>query len=97
MFIAFNSTFLPLFAVGFIGQPRRVVTYAPNLQFLNVWVSISAFVLGLSMLVFLFNLVYSLLFARVPRRAKPVGLAVDRVAAALARARPELRSDPDLR
>ena len=27
MFIAFNSTFFPLFAVGFLGQPRRVVTY----------------------------------------------------------------------
>ena len=27
MFIAFNSTFAPLFALGFLGQPRRVVTY----------------------------------------------------------------------
>ena len=57
MFISFNSTFAPLFAIGFLGQPRRVVTYPSNLQFLNDWVSVSAFVLGLSMLVFLCNFV----------------------------------------
>ena len=71
MFLAFNSTFLPLFAVGFLGQPRRVVTYASNLQFLNDWVSASAFVLGLSMLVFIANLVYSLLFAQVRAERNP--------------------------
>ena len=37
-------------------MPRRVVTYPANLQALNDWVSVSAFVLGLSMLVFLVNL-----------------------------------------
>ena len=31
MFIFFNSTFLPLFAVGMLGQPRRVFEYARNL------------------------------------------------------------------
>ena len=46
MFIAFNSTFAPLFALGFLGMPRRVVTYPSNLQALNDWVSVSAFVLG---------------------------------------------------
>jgi cytochrome c oxidase subunit 1 len=71
MFISFNSTFAPLFAVGFLGQPRRAVTYAHNLQFLNDWVSVSAFVLGLSMLVFLYNFVYSLLFARIPAPQNP--------------------------
>ena len=94
MFLAFNSTFAPLFAVGFLGQPRRVVTYPQHLQFLNDWVSVSAFVLGLSMLVFLFNLVYSLVFVRMPRREQPVGLPVARVAAALAGAGPRLRPDP---
>jgi cytochrome c oxidase subunit 1 len=73
MFIAFNSTFLPLFAVGLMGQPRRVVTYASNLQPLNIWVSVSAFVLGLSMLVFLYNLIYSLGFARVRAARNPWG------------------------
>ncbi len=73
MFLAFNSTFAPLFALGFMGMPRRVVTYPSNLQGLNVWVSVSAFVLGLSMLVFLFNLVYSQLFVREPAPANPWG------------------------
>jgi cytochrome c oxidase subunit I len=73
MFIAFNSTFAPLFAIGFLGQPRRVVTYPHNLQFLNDWVSVSAFVLGFSMLIFLYNFVYSLLFARVRAPANPWG------------------------
>ncbi|MGZ3481668.1 MAG: cbb3-type cytochrome c oxidase subunit I, partial [Myxococcaceae bacterium] len=71
MFLAFNSTFLPLFAVGMLGMPRRVSTYAPHLQFLNDWVSVSAFVLGASMLVFLANFLYSLVIARVPAASNP--------------------------
>jgi cytochrome c oxidase subunit 1 len=71
MFVAFNSTFAPLFAIGFEGQSRRGVTYAPHLQFLNDWASVSAFVLGASMLVFLYNLVYSLAVARVPAPSNP--------------------------
>jgi cytochrome c oxidase subunit 1 len=71
MFIAFNSTFAPLFAVGFLGQPRRVITYASNLQGLNDWVSVSAFVLGISMLVFLYNVVVSQLIRREPEVANP--------------------------
>jgi cytochrome c oxidase subunit 1 len=64
MFIFFNSTFLPLFAVGQLGQPRRVFEYARNLETLNDWVSISAFLLGVSMLIFLVNFVMSTLFWR---------------------------------
>jgi cytochrome c oxidase subunit I len=70
-FVFFNSTFLPLFAVGMLGMPRRTPTYAPHLQFLNDWVSVSAFLLGASMLVFLGNLVYSLVIARVPAASNP--------------------------
>jgi cytochrome c oxidase subunit 1 len=71
MFIAFNSTFLPLFALGMEGQPRRVSQYAPNLQTLNTWVSISAFVLGFSLLIFLFNTVYSMIFVRARAEQNP--------------------------
>jgi cytochrome c oxidase subunit I len=71
MFVAFNSTFLPLLVLGFEGMPRRVSFYEPKFQTLNVWVSISAFVLGLSMLVFLFNTVYSMIFARVKAESNP--------------------------
>ena len=71
MFVAFNSTFAPLFAIGFLGQARRVVTYPSNLQDLNIWVSVSAFVLGFSMLVFVANLVWSLAISRVPAESNP--------------------------
>jgi len=71
MFIAFNSTFMPLFAVGLKGQPRRVSEYTPGLHGLNVWVSISAFVLGFSMLIFLWNVVQSLIFVRRPAERNP--------------------------
>jgi cytochrome c oxidase subunit 1 len=71
MFIFFNSTFLPLFAVGLLGQPRRVFEYARNLQTLNDWVSISAFCLGGSILIFVINFIWSTLFARVPETGNP--------------------------
>ncbi len=71
MFIAFNSTFLPLFALGMEGMPRRVNFYEPKFHTLNVWVSVSAFVLGFSMLIFLFNVVYSLIFVREKAAQNP--------------------------
>jgi cytochrome c oxidase subunit I len=64
MFIAFNSTFMPLFAAGLEGQPRRVSEYAPHLHTLNVWVSASAFAIGFSMLIFLANTIWSQIFVR---------------------------------
>ncbi|MGH3025200.1 MAG: cytochrome c oxidase subunit I, partial [Gaiellaceae bacterium] len=73
MFLFFNSTFMPLFAIGFLGQPRRAVTYPLGLQVLNDWVSVSAFALGISMLIFLYNLVTSLAFVRKPAPANPWG------------------------
>ena len=46
MFVFFNLTFFPMFIIGLLGQPRRVFTYAKNLQGLNDFSSISAFLLG---------------------------------------------------
>jgi cytochrome c oxidase subunit 1 len=71
MFIAFNSTFGPLLVIGFLGMPRRAVTYAGYLHGGNTWVSYSAFVLGASELVVVVNLVWSLVFARVPAGSNP--------------------------
>jgi cytochrome c oxidase subunit 1 len=71
MFIFFNTTFLPLFALGLMGMPRRVFEYARNLQTLNDWVSISAFLLGGSILIFLINFVMSMLFWREPETGNP--------------------------
>ena len=71
MFIFFNTTFLPLFALGLMGMPRRVFEYARNLETLNDWVSISAFLLGGSILIFLINFVWSMLFWREPEVGNP--------------------------
>src|SRR5450755_4361088 len=71
MFVFFNSTFLPLFAVGLAGQPRRVFEYARNLQTLNDWVSISAFCLGGSILIFVINFVWSTVIVREREEDNP--------------------------
>ncbi len=57
MFIGFNGTFLSLLALGILGMARRVVSYDPSLQPLNISASLFAFLLGASMLAFLVMLV----------------------------------------
>jgi cytochrome c oxidase subunit 1 len=60
MFVFFNMTFFPLFIVGILGQPRRVFEYAHNLQGLNDFSSISAYLLGASFLIFVVNFVWNI-------------------------------------
>ena len=57
--IAFNLTFLPMHWAGLQGMPRRVASYSPEFQGVNQVASVGAFLMGLSMLPFLFNLVVS--------------------------------------
>ncbi|MEK6719062.1 MAG: cbb3-type cytochrome c oxidase subunit I [Chloroflexota bacterium] len=57
MFLGFNATFLPMFLVGFGGMNRRVASYEPALQDLNVLVSVMAFILGASFIPFVVNMV----------------------------------------
>ena len=71
MFVFFNLTFFPLFAAGMLGMPRRVSSYNADLHNLNVFVSIAAFCLGASMLVFLGNLVWSMVLKRERAAANP--------------------------
>src|SRR5579875_1765899 len=71
MFIFFNSTFLPLFALGEMGMPRRVFEYARNLETLNDWASVSSFLLGGSILIFLINFIYSTVIVRQRAAANP--------------------------
>jgi cytochrome c oxidase subunit 1 len=71
MFVFFNLTFFPLFAAGMLGMPRRVSSYNADLHTLNVFVSIAAFCLGLSMLIFLANLVWSVVLKREPADSNP--------------------------
>jgi cytochrome c oxidase subunit 1 len=67
--ISFNVTFFPMHFLGMNGMPRRTFTYLPGLGFdlLNLVSTIGSFVLGLSMLVFVWNLIRSL------RRGEPAG------------------------
>ena len=54
-----------------MGQPRRVFSYAKNLQGLNDFSSISAFLLGLSFLVFFANLMWSMFIKPEKAPANP--------------------------
>jgi cytochrome c oxidase subunit 1 len=71
MFIFFNSTFLPMFAIGDMGQPRRVFEYASSLQTLNDWASISAYLLGGSIFIFVINFVWSTVIVREKEVGNP--------------------------
>jgi len=71
MFVFFNLTFFPMFIIGLLGQPRRVFTYARNLQILNDFSSIAAFCLGASFLIFVANLMWSQFIAPEKAPANP--------------------------
>ena len=58
-FIFFNLTFGPMHLIGLQGMPRRVAEYADKFAAWNLFISISAFILGASTLIFLYNIVAS--------------------------------------
>jgi cytochrome c oxidase subunit I len=61
MFIGFNLTFAPMHILGLQGQPRRTYTYPEGMGW-DVWnfiETIGAFVIGLSALTFLVNVIAS--------------------------------------
>lgn len=59
-FLFFNATFLPMQLAGLAGMRRRIFSYSVEFADLNYWVSISAFILGASQILFVINLVWSL-------------------------------------
>ena len=58
-FIFFNLTFGPMHIIGIQGMPRRVAEYAEKFAAWNLFISVSSFILGLSTLIFLYNMVAS--------------------------------------
>jgi cytochrome c oxidase subunit 1 len=58
-FIFFNLTFGPMHIIGVQGMPRRVYDYADKFATWNLIISICAFILGLSTLVFAYNMIAS--------------------------------------
>jgi cytochrome c oxidase subunit I len=62
MFVGMNLLYFPMHILGLFGMPRRVYTYADNLGWngLNALSSIGGFIVGMSMLFFLANLIVTL-------------------------------------
>jgi cytochrome c oxidase subunit I len=60
-FIGFNLTFAPMHIVGLQGMPRRIYTYAEGMGWAtwNLVMTVGAFVIAFSVLVFLINAVIS--------------------------------------
>ena len=58
-FIGFNGTFFPMHWVGLQGMPRRVSDYAEEFGDWNMVVTIFAFLLGASTIVFFYNIIVS--------------------------------------
>jgi cytochrome c oxidase subunit 1 len=57
--VAFNATFAPMHVIGVEGMPRRVSDYAEQFATWNLLISLASFVLGLSTLIFVYNMVRS--------------------------------------
>ncbi|MEA5550594.1 cytochrome c oxidase subunit I [Anabaena cylindrica UHCC 0172] len=58
-FIGTNLNFLPMHPLGLQGMLRRVASYAPEYQFWNIIASLGGFLLGMSTLPFIFNMLVS--------------------------------------
>ena len=61
MFLGFNLTFGPMHILGLNGMPRRTYRYGEGLgwDFWNLMATVGAFLIALSVLVFIYNLVKS--------------------------------------
>jgi cytochrome c oxidase subunit 1 len=57
--VFFNATFAPMHLIGIEGMPRRVADYATQFATWNAIISFASFGLGLSTLVFVYNIVVS--------------------------------------
>jgi cytochrome c oxidase subunit 1 len=62
MFIGVNVTFQPMMILGLLGMPRRIYSYGDGTgwDFLNMVATAGALLIGLSILVFMLNVVLSL-------------------------------------
>ncbi|MDP6049532.1 MAG: cbb3-type cytochrome c oxidase subunit I [SAR202 cluster bacterium] len=64
MFVTFNLTFMTMFIPGSLGMNRRVATYPEELSDINGLVSIFGYLLALSFIPFVWNIIYSLIKGR---------------------------------
>jgi len=59
-FVGFNGTFLPMHWLGVEGMPRWVATYDPQFEFWNRFASVSSYIMGIAILVFFVNVLWSI-------------------------------------
>ena len=61
-FIGGNLTFFPMHFAGLDGMPRRVYTYSGDLglDWMNTMISVGSFIIGLSIVVFITNIIQSM-------------------------------------
>ena len=66
MFVGFQVAFFPMHIAGLMGMPRRVYTYPTGLgwEWPNMISTAGAFILGLGVAVFIWNVIRSVLMAR---------------------------------
>jgi cytochrome c oxidase subunit I len=57
--VFFNFTFAPMHVIGIQGMPRRVADYSSQFAAWNLFISISSWILGLSTLIFVYNMIVS--------------------------------------
>jgi cytochrome c oxidase subunit I len=60
--VGLNLAFFPMHILGLLGMPRRVYTYPGDLGWneMNLLSSIGAFIIGVSVLIFIYNIIYTL-------------------------------------
>jgi cytochrome c oxidase subunit 1 len=58
-FISFNATFFPMHYLGMLGMVRRISDYPARFGNWNMFITLSAFVLGASTLIFVYNAIVS--------------------------------------
>ncbi|HKY84184.1 MAG TPA: cytochrome c oxidase subunit I [Anaerolineales bacterium] len=66
-FVGTNLAYLPMFAAGLMGMPRRVADYDPSFTSYNQMATLGGLILALSTLPFLYNAIVS--WARGPKAA----------------------------
>jgi cytochrome c oxidase subunit I len=64
-FVGFNLTFFPMHILGTLGMPRRVADYLPKFADLNMFISLASFGLGISTIIFLYNMITSWRFGEI--------------------------------
>lgn len=64
-YIGFFFTFFPQHLAGLWGMPRRVAYYDPAFQGVNVVISLSAFLLGISTFILIYNMIWSIFRGKV--------------------------------